>query len=210
MGGSCSDNRLMQVEAIWGGRSPVWTERSGPSSRAVPQRRQAQSRLRLNARFGCKADVPDGGSEATQRSWSADHTELSRFRCCCVEIKPATVLGRERPRVISFPIAEGSRPMDTRIAPNDDAAPSLIFGTGSGEELAGRTFTTAGASLGPVRNHDGKACASVVDRSRPRADRATIVNRMLDWSDEARATGRVRRAEYLVCLAWDAYERVSG
>ena len=98
--------------------------------------------------------------------------------------------------------------METRIAPNDDAAPSLTFGKGSSEELAGRTFTAAGASLNPVRNPDDKACAFVVDYSHSRSNQGTIVNRLLDWSDEARRLGRVRRAEYLVCLAWEAYDRV--
>jgi hypothetical protein len=98
--------------------------------------------------------------------------------------------------------------METRIAPNDDAEPSLIFGIRSGEELAGRTVTPAVASHSPVRNHDGKACAFVVDYSHSRSNRGSIVNRLLDWSDEARRLGRVRRAEYLVCLAWDAYDRV--
>ena len=97
--------------------------------------------------------------------------------------------------------------MDTRIAPNGDAASSLILGTGSGEELAGRTFTTAGASFGPVRTQDSKAFATVVGRSRP--DRAMVVNRLLDWSDEACATGRLQRAEHLVYQAWNAYGRLS-
>ncbi len=98
--------------------------------------------------------------------------------------------------------------MESRIAPNDNAAPSLIFAIGSGEELARRTFTTAGASLSPVGNDDGPACAFVVDYSYSRSNRGTIVNRLLDWSDEARRLGRVRRAEYLVGLAWEAYGRV--
>jgi hypothetical protein len=98
--------------------------------------------------------------------------------------------------------------METRIAPNDDAGPSLTVGIGSSEGLAGRTLTTAGASLSPGRNHDGNALAFVVDHLHSRSNRATIVNRLLDWSDEARRLGRVRRAEYRVCLAWEAYDRV--
>jgi hypothetical protein len=97
--------------------------------------------------------------------------------------------------------------METRIAPNDDAEPSLIVGIQSGEELAGRTVTPAVASLSPVRNQDGKACAFVVDYSRSRSNRASIVNRLLDWSEQARRLGRVQRAECLVCLAWQAYDR---
>jgi hypothetical protein len=44
-----------------------------------------------------KADSPAGDSESTHRTLNADHTELGRFRSFCVEIKPATVLGRKRP-----------------------------------------------------------------------------------------------------------------
>lgn len=65
-----------------------------------------------------------------------------------------------------------------------------------------------GASLSPVRNRDGKVGAFVVDYTRSRSNRDTIVNRLLDWSDNARRLGRVRRADYLVCLAWEAYDRV--
>jgi hypothetical protein len=80
----------------------------------------------------------------------------------------------------------------------------------SREEPTGQTFTTAETSFGPIGNHGGKADPFMVDHARPRADRATIVNRLLDWSDKARATGRVRRAEHLVCLAWNAYDRLPG
>lgn len=100
--------------------------------------------------------------------------------------------------------------MEIRIAQSGGSAPSLIFDPTSGGEFASSVYTSAGVSLGPACNNGGMACASVVECSRPRFDRATIVNRMLDWSDEARAKGRVQRAEYLVCLAWDAYEQAPG
>jgi hypothetical protein len=95
--------------------------------------------------------------------------------------------------------------MDSKIPANDDAAPSMIFGAGSGGEFGDGTFATTGVFLSPICNHHGKARASVVDRVR--ADRATIVNRILDWSDEARAKGQLRRAEHMVCLAWAAYDQ---
>jgi hypothetical protein len=66
-------------------------------------------------------------------------------------------------------------------------------------------FATAGAFLSPVCNHQGEARASA--GGCVRADRASIVNRILDWSDEARARGQVRRAEHMVCLAWAAYDQ---
>jgi hypothetical protein len=39
-------------------------------------------------------------------------------------------------------------------------------------------------------------------------DRTSVINRILDWSDEARAKGRNDRAQYLTCLAWSAYDGV--
>jgi len=100
--------------------------------------------------------------------------------------------------------------MGTSGASNHDAAPGLTLAIPSGEEPTGRALTTAETFCGPVCDHDNRAYPFVIDRSRRRADRATIVNRLLDWSDEARATGRVPRAEYLVWLAWDAYDRAPG
>jgi hypothetical protein len=49
-----------------------------------------------------------------------------------------------------------------------------------------------------------------VDSSRvhSHSSRVTIVDLLLDWSDEARRLGRVQRAEYLLCLAWEAYDRL--
>src|SRR5580658_2474868 len=98
--------------------------------------------------------------------------------------------------------------MGTSDISNYDATSDLMFAITSGEEPTGGTFTTAETSFGPLRNRVGKAYPFIVDHARPRADQAAIVNRLLDWSDKARATGRVRRAEYLVCLAWDAYHRL--
>ncbi len=100
--------------------------------------------------------------------------------------------------------------MGTSDTSNQDATPHLMFAVASGEESTGGTSTTAESSSGPVRNHEAEASPCIVSLSRRRADRATTVNRLLDWSDEARARGRVRRGEYLVCLAWDAYDRVPG
>jgi hypothetical protein len=98
--------------------------------------------------------------------------------------------------------------MGTSDTSNYDATSDLIFAIASGEEPTRETFTTAETSFGPTRNRVGNAYPFIVDDARPRVNRATIVNRLLDWSDKARVAGRVRRAEHLVCLAWDAYDRV--
>jgi hypothetical protein len=98
--------------------------------------------------------------------------------------------------------------MGTSDISNHDATSDLMLGIASGEEPTGGTLTATETSSGPFRNLVGKAYPSIIDHARPRADRARTVNRLLDWSDEARATGRERRAEYLVCLAWDAYDRI--
>jgi len=83
-----------------------------------------------------------------------------------------------------------------------------MFAMPPGEELAATTFTQAGASLGPVCIQDSQTFVSVGTDAHARFDRDTIINRLLDWAVEAREQGRVRRADYLVCLAWEAYDRV--
>src|SRR5271156_5513332 len=97
--------------------------------------------------------------------------------------------------------------MGTNDISNDDARPHPMFAIASGQESTGGTFTTGETCFVPIRNCVAKAYPLIVDHTRPRIDRATTINRLLDWSDEARSVGRVRRAEYLVCLAWDAYDR---
>lgn len=43
--------------------------------------------------------------------------------------------------------------------------------------------------------------------ARTTADRDAVVNRVLDWSEAARARGREERAQRLLCLAWEAFDR---
>jgi len=33
-----------------------------------------------------------------------------------------------------------------------------------------------------------------------------LINRLLDWAEEARGQGRLKRADYLLSLAWEAYD----
>ncbi len=98
--------------------------------------------------------------------------------------------------------------MRTSVAQGDSATAFPMLGILPGEELAGPAFPAEGASLAPVRDDDGPARASVVAWSRACSEREKVVNRLLDWADEARRQGRMRRADFLVCLAWDAYDRV--
>jgi hypothetical protein len=100
--------------------------------------------------------------------------------------------------------------MVTSVAHADHAAPFPMFAMPPGEKLADTTFAPMGASFGPVCIQDGQAVASVGAHAHARFDREKIVNRLLDWAEEAREQGRARRADYLVCLAWDAYDRVPG
>lgn len=97
------------------------------------------------------------------------------------------------------------KPMRTAVAQADHAAPFPIFAMPSGEELAATTFTPDRGSFGPVRHHDS---VSVATDAHAHFDRDTIINRLLDWAAEAREQGRLRRYDYLVCLAWEAYDRV--
>ena len=39
--------------------------------------------------------------------------------------------------------------------------------------------------------------------------RDVMVNRLLDWAEQARSHGRDNRSEDLTLLAWDAYERIA-
>jgi hypothetical protein len=98
--------------------------------------------------------------------------------------------------------------MRTSVVQDNDASLSLTLGIPSGEELADARLTGRATPSDPVRGCDAQACACAGDRSHRRYDRETMVNRLLDWSEAARALGRVQRAEYLVCLAWEAYDRV--
>jgi hypothetical protein len=98
--------------------------------------------------------------------------------------------------------------MRTSIAQNDGAVLPLMFGLQT--EVGDRRLTGVDLSSDPAQRSDGESYASVFAHSRLSHDRETIVNRVLDWAEEARARGRVRRAEYLVCLAWEAYDRVPG
>jgi hypothetical protein len=98
--------------------------------------------------------------------------------------------------------------MRTSVAPIYDATHAVTFVMASTEGPAGRISTTVDEFFSRYVNHGVQACASAADHSHWRYDRGTVVNRLLDWSDEARRLGRVRRAEYLVCLAWEAYDRL--
>lgn len=38
--------------------------------------------------------------------------------------------------------------------------------------------------------------------------RDKVVNRLLDWADDSHRRGQELRAEYLIALAWEAYDRL--
>jgi len=42
----------------------------------------------------------------------------------------------------------------------------------------------------------------------PRCLTHSFIDRVLTWAEEARNNGRELRAEYLVCVAWQAYDEV--
>ena len=87
---------------------------------------------------------------------------------------------------------------------NDSTA--LLCGFSLQPEAGERVL--CGGYPGPMHVSDGSGRASVFAHSTVSANRETVVNRLLDWAEEARARGRERRAENLVCLAWDAYDRL--
>ena len=100
--------------------------------------------------------------------------------------------------------------MRTSIAQRDSTALSLMFGLPPDQDVADRVVISADVPFDPVCNRDMRRYVAVTSRRHSSSDRETIVNRLLDWAEDARARGRERRAEYLVCLAWEAYDRVPG
>jgi len=57
--------------------------------------------------------------------------------------------------------------------------------------------------IGP--GFDGSPCG-VPETTTP-SSRDKTVNRLLDWAEDARMAGRRERAEYLLSLAWEAFDR---
>ena len=45
-------------------------------------------------------------------------------------------------------------------------------------------------------------------RRRATAERDAVVNRILDWCDQAHTNRRDERAQYLLNLAWEAFDRL--
>ena len=50
----------------------------------------------------------------------------------------------------------------------------------------------------------GPAPAPLLDTIRP--EQELVINRLLDWAEEARRHGRSKRADHLVDLAWIAFD----
>ena len=73
------------------------------------------------------------------------------------------------------------------------------------ECLGVRPLPTADVDGVPVVSMDG----SQVSVYRSSCERDIIINRLLDWAEEARSRGREQRSEELTLLAWEAYERLS-
>ena len=90
----------------------------------------------------------------------------------------------------------------------EDASRSMSLVLMPGEARAAASVAIAGVAAGAASTVDFDAAASGGTHFRPRPDWEAFVNRLLDWADEARRRGRRQRAEDLVCLAWEAYERM--
>lgn len=101
--------------------------------------------------------------------------------------------------------------MQASVARNDDTCLPLMFGMKPpGELVAGQLVDCVppmrSAAIAPIDNSHRRA--RDLDVRDSHSDWETVVTRLLDWADEAKLRGRARRADYLVCLAWEAYERL--
>ena len=66
-------------------------------------------------------------------------------------------------------------------------------------------LSTPRASLNPGRCHGAQGLAVATPRALRHPD--AVVERLAEWADEARQSGRTVRADNLLLLAWEAYDR---
>lgn len=68
-------------------------------------------------------------------------------------------------------------------------------------------FGRIAAVLTAAPEQDNRRVASPGHRPRPLRDPPGVAARLADWSEAARLAGRTRRADRLLLLAWEAYDR---
>jgi hypothetical protein len=100
--------------------------------------------------------------------------------------------------------------MRTGTTPNNEATLFLPLRTSLGRELAGPITVPVDGRVGSLYKHGGETRIAVNEGPRRGYSRETVVNRLLDWHDEARRAGRAERADFLVYLAWEAYDRLAA
>lgn len=68
-------------------------------------------------------------------------------------------------------------------------------------------FDRTAAVLSAAPEQDNQRVASPGHRPRPLRDPHAVAARLAGWSEAARSAGRTRRADRLLLLAWEAYDR---
>lgn len=69
------------------------------------------------------------------------------------------------------------------------------------------SFGPFAAVLVAVPEQDNRRVACLGHRPRPLRDPHAAAVRLAGWSEAARSAGRTRRADRLLLLAWEAYDR---
>ena len=89
--------------------------------------------------------------------------------------------------------------------PGQDAGASIA----SPERASGKRQSGAKGRLtvvGHAHADTGQVFFLTLRSSRPMHVRDTVVNRILDWAEQARLLNRLQRSNELTRLAWEAYE----
>lgn len=66
--------------------------------------------------------------------------------------------------------------------------------------------TTWDGTPGPASNQNNREQRAAAGACRPLRDPEGLAERLADWADEARRSGRMDRADALLLLAWKAYD----
>ena len=97
--------------------------------------------------------------------------------------------------------------MHFRFAQTEASAFPPLCDLLSGQGWADGRSVGAGDAPGLDRGRNGPPGGPAVAAPRPLRDPDAAVARLADWADEARHSGRARRADELLSLAWQAYDR---
>lgn len=105
---------------------------------------------------------------------------------------------------------EQSQAMDVRPSRDALVLPALFCRLLRNQDQVSGHFG-AGVLPGPACNDNDRArgpeCRFIMGDPSPLHDPGVIAERLAAWAGEARQAGRAQRADWLVLLAWQAYDR---